>query len=75
MTKLRPSSSVHHLELVLGIWEVVWGWGDSIVLGTYLSVLLSEVSLPPVILACSTSNNLIHSVLLSLTLLSQKGFC
>lgn len=54
---------------------MVWGCGDSIVLGTDLSLLLSEVSLPPLILVSPTSNNLMHTVLLNLTLLSQKGFC
>lgn len=47
---LSTSLSVHPVELVLGICEVVWG--GSIVLGTYLSVLLSEVSLPPLTLVC-----------------------
>lgn len=73
--KLSTSLSVDHVEFVLGICEVVWGCGDSIVLGTDLSLLLSEVSLPPLILVSPTSNNLMHTVLLNLTLLSQKGFC
>lgn len=51
MTKPSTFFSVHHpIELALGRWEVVWGCGDSTVLGTYLSVLLSEVSLPPLTL-------------------------
>lgn len=49
---LSTSLSVHHVELVLGICEVVWGCGGSIASGTYLSVLLSEVSQPPLILVC-----------------------
>lgn len=52
MTTLSTSLSVHHVELVLGICEVVWGCGGSIVAGPYLSVLLSEVSLPPLSLVC-----------------------
>lgn len=75
MTTPSSSLSVYHVELVLGRYEVVWGCGDSIVLGTYLSVLLSEAPLPLLILVSPTSNTLMQTVLLNLTLLSQKSFC
>ena len=45
MTTPSASLSVHHRELVWGD-EAVWGSADSTALGTCLSVLLSEVSLP-----------------------------
>lgn len=47
---------------------------DSIVLGTYLSVLLLR-SHSPSSSSSPISNPLMHIVLLNLSLLSQKAFC
>lgn len=48
---------------------------DSTVLGNYWLVLLSEVPQARPILVFPTSITLMHTVLLNLTLLSQKDFC